>query len=990
MSYNYSYNVLINRLEAFAAGHFLIRRFTHGQIDMSDQLQDDQYPFMHVTPDTIEPVPGAMNFGFHIMFADIPRDKEYKAEYQREVISDCIRLGQDLIAEVKNGLELFGFDVQLLETPTFEPFMEEQKNTVTGVAFTIKLAVPWDWSACDIPAIWSVGGASGSGGEGTGYGITLQTNGVDNVVQTLLNLVEGTNITITDNGNGSVTIDSAGGGVSDYVSTAFNVNHTTSTGNPYAVGDRVWYNGNVYQCIANNDAILPTNTSYWTLVGAGFRLRQTPVDWNATSGDFQVLNKPTITAPVNADWNASSGLAQILNKPTIPAAQIQSDWTQANTAALDYIKNKPTIPSAQGLQSVISADNVLTQNNTINANNNYLILNNLTSFYLNAQGKLNIKNEGADDKAEIASETTFTQLLYTDKLNGNVASVIVSGDSSTEETQVDFSVGNGLGTVAIGLGVDPSAFPYTENQVIIKTPAVDAGTATAGQVLQLVNATTGKVEFATAGGGGSGTVTSVATAGLISGGTITTSGTITTAMTTGKLVGRATAGSGIMEEITVGSGLTLTGAGVLNNTATPTPTGYYGAWQDLNTQTAAVSNTGYAMQFGTIDFENQVRMVSDGTNLTRITFDNTGIYNLNFSVQIQNTDNAEHDVTIWLRKNGVDVLGSAGYVTVPKRRSTGVGLEGHTIAGWNYMLNPVGGDYYQIMWSTTEASVVTLQFYAAGSPPPSTASTLCIVTQQSGIMAGTGITAMNGLTGAVQTIGTGTTGTDFAVVSSGTAHTFNLPTASAANRGALSSADWSTFNGKAGLASPAFTGTPTAPTATAGTNNTQIATTAYVDSATNTTLSAYSMRANNTAVSAIASNFTFKDLGEQTLLVTPSWAGTAPTGGTLRYRWFQIGNVVHFHFIFTYTGAGIGNTSLAFDHPSDMPIPVIFSGITASITFLYRYLSYIATTTNVNPPGGWYGGLKRTAITPSTTYGWLFSGASTPATSWSVSGTYYT
>jgi hypothetical protein len=318
-SYNYSYNVLINRLEAFAAGHFLIRRFTHGQIDMSDQLQDDQYPFMHVTPDTIEPVQGAMNFGFHIMFADIPRDKEYKAEYQREVISDCIRLGQDLIAEVKNGLELFGFDVQLLETPTFEPFMEEQKNTVTGVAFTLKLSVPWDWSACDIPAIWSVGGAGGSGGTGTGYGIELQTNGVDNVVQTKLNLVEGTNITITDLGNGSVTIDSAGGGTSDFVSTEFNVNHTTATGNQYVIGDRVWYNGNVYQCIANNDALLPTNTLYWQLVGVGYRLRQTPVDWNATSGDFQILNKPTIpAAQVNSDWNAVSGVAQILNKPTIP------------------------------------------------------------------------------------------------------------------------------------------------------------------------------------------------------------------------------------------------------------------------------------------------------------------------------------------------------------------------------------------------------------------------------------------------------------------------------------------------------------------------------------------------------------------------------------------------------------------------------------------------------------------------------------------------
>jgi hypothetical protein len=719
MSYNYSYNVLINRFEAFAAGHFLIRRFTHGQIDMSDQLQDDQYPFMHVTPDTIEPVPGAMNFGFHVMFADIPRDKEYKAEYQREVISDCIRLGQDLIAEIKNGLELFGFDVQLLETPTFEPFMEEQKNTVTGIAFTIKLAVPWDWSACDIPAIWSVGGTSSTGGDGTGYGITLQTNGVDNVVQTLLNLVEGSNITITDNGNGSVTIDSAGGGgTSDYVSTAYNANHTTATGNQYVIGDRVWYNGNVYQCIANNDAIIPTNTSYWTLVSAGYRLRQTPVDWNATSGDFQILNKPTIpAAQVNADWNASSGLAEILNKPTIPAAQVNSDWNASSGIA--QILNKPTL-------------------------------------------------------ATVATTGSYTDLI-------NQPSI------PPAQVNSDWNASSGLAQI-----LNKPTIPTTLDSLT----DVNAPSPTNAQVLTYNTATSQWIAATPSGGGGSGTVTSVGTAGLISGGTITTSGTITTAMTTNKLVGRYTAGTGIMEEITVGSGLTLTGAGVLNNTATPTPTGYYGAWQDTSTQTAAASNVGYPMIFGSVDLENQVRMVSDGTNLTRITFDNTGIYNLNFSVQIQNIDNAEHDVTIWIRKNGMDVVGSAGYITVPKRRSTGAGLEGHTVAGWNYLLSVVAGEYYQIVWSTSNATNVTLQYYAAGSPPPSTASTLAIVTQQSGIMAGTGITAINSLTGAAQTITTGTTGTNFAVVSSGTTHTFNLPTASATNRGALSTADWSTFNGK--------------------------------------------------------------------------------------------------------------------------------------------------------------------------------------------------
>ena len=61
---------------------------------------------------------------------------------------------------------------------------------------------------------------------------------------------------------------------------------------------------------------------------------------------------------------------------------------------------------------------------------------------------------------------------------------------------------------------------------------------------------------------------------------------------------------------------------------------------------------------------------------------------------------------------------------------------------------------------------------------------------------GAGITSLNGLTGTTQTFATGTTGTDFGIVSSGTTHTFNLPSASGTNRGLLTSADWTTFNSK--------------------------------------------------------------------------------------------------------------------------------------------------------------------------------------------------
>ena len=295
-------------------------------------------------------------------------------------------------------------------------------------------------------------------------------------------------------------------------------------------------------------------------------------------------------------------------------------------------------------------------------------------------------------------------------------------------------------------------------------------------------------------GGAAGVDTVTATAPITSSGG--SNPNISTFVNKDKLIGRNPNTPGVMEEISIGSGLTLVGT-TLSNTATPTPLGYYGAWQDNVTQTAVASNVGYAMIFRTIDVTpNGISVVTNGTNLTRITFANTGIYNLQFSSQFQNVDNAEHDVTIWLRLNGTDVAGSAGFVQVPKRKSAGAGNEGHVVVSWNYVLSVVAGQYYELMWSTTNHTNVTMEFYAGGSPPPSSASVILTVTQQSGIMAGTGITAINSLTGAAQTLAAGTSGTDFAISSAGTAHTFNLPTASATNRGALSTSDWSTFNGK--------------------------------------------------------------------------------------------------------------------------------------------------------------------------------------------------
>lgn len=64
--------------------------------------------------------------------------------------------------------------------------------------------------------------------------------------------------------------------------------------------------------------------------------------------------------------------------------------------------------------------------------------------------------------------------------------------------------------------------------------------------------------------------------------------------------------------------------------------------------------------------------------------------------------------------------------------------------------------------------------------------------------AAVGITSINALVAVAQFLVTGTSGTDFNIVSAAATHTFNLPVASAVNTGKLSNTDWSTFNSKVG------------------------------------------------------------------------------------------------------------------------------------------------------------------------------------------------
>jgi len=142
----------------------------------------------------------------------------------------------------------------------------------------------------------------------------------------------------------------------------------------------------------------------------------------------------------------------------------------------------------------------------------------------------------------------------------------------------------------------------------------------------------------------------------------------------------------------------------------------YGAFQSLADQTIATANTAYAMTLDTTDYSNGVTI----SNSSRMNVKNTGVYNLQWSAQFVNTDSQLQDVSVWLRKNGTDIVGSTGFISVPNSHG---GVNGHSIVGWNYFLELAANDYIEIWWSAT-STTVSLQFIPTQTSPtrPSTAS----------------------------------------------------------------------------------------------------------------------------------------------------------------------------------------------------------------------------------------------------------------------------
>lgn len=103
----------------------------------------------------------------------------------------------------------------------------------------------------------------------------------------------------------------------------------------------------------NVDNTSDLNKPISTAAQTAFNAKQATITLGTTAqyirGDLTLATFPSL-----ATVATTGAYSDLTGKPTIPAAQIQSDWTQASSGSLDFIKNKPSIPSIARTTSVLS------------------------------------------------------------------------------------------------------------------------------------------------------------------------------------------------------------------------------------------------------------------------------------------------------------------------------------------------------------------------------------------------------------------------------------------------------------------------------------------------------------------------------------------------------------------------------------------------------------------------------------------------------------
>lgn len=148
----------------------------------------------------------------------------------------------------------------------------------------------------------------------------------------------------------------------------------------------------------------------------------------------------------------------------------------------------------------------------------------------------------------------------------------------------------------------------------------------------------------------------------------------------------------------------------------------HGSFYSLNDQ-SVVANTATVITTEHTAFAQEISCVDD----SKFTFNKPGVYNLQFSLQLANSSTQIQTASFWVRLNGSDYPASNTEIDVPSSHG---GTPGKIVAAWNIMgVATTAGDYIQLVWSATSATV-TIEAIPAQVSPTRPATPSAIITLQ--------------------------------------------------------------------------------------------------------------------------------------------------------------------------------------------------------------------------------------------------------------------
>jgi hypothetical protein len=157
-------------------------------------------------------------------------------------------------------------------------------------------------------------------------------------------------------------------------------------------------------------------------------------------------------------------------------------------------------------------------------------------------------------------------------------------------------------------------------------------------------------------------------------------------------------------------------------TPTQIPTRYYGIFTSTGSQVSTSANTVNIMSASTTEQSSGVVL----SGRTKFVMLNAGVYNIQFSAQLQQQANIDSNISIWFRKNGTDVPRSNTEMAIDKNQAGPSKL----VAAWNYVDNFTANEYIEIAWSSPDTTMEILYQGPQTNPTrPATPSLIVTVTQ---------------------------------------------------------------------------------------------------------------------------------------------------------------------------------------------------------------------------------------------------------------------